>query len=97
MCDGLTFFPKNKVDWMVCDIVERPSIIVEVVYNWVKEKKASNFIFNLKLPMKKRYEEVTLLLYQLNKEIQLLGITCVIKCKQLFHDREEVTVFLKIV
>ncbi|MDB6164543.1 MAG: rlmM, partial [Xanthomonadaceae bacterium] len=47
-------------------------------------------IFNLKLPMKKRWQETRLCLdlfcEQADKAV-------VVRARQLFHDREEITVF----
>ena len=56
--DGLSYLPKRPVDWMVCDIVEQPSRIAALVARWIGEGHARHAIFNLKLPMKKRYDEV---------------------------------------
>ena len=56
--DGLAYLPKRPVDWMVCDIVEQPSRIAALVARWIGEGHARHAIFNLKLPMKKRYDEV---------------------------------------
>lgn len=39
-------------------MVEKPSRIITLILKWAKNKYAQNFIFNLKLPMKKRAEEV---------------------------------------
>ena len=56
--DGLTFRPRRPVDWMVCDIVEQPARIAALVGRWIGDGHARRTIFNLKLPMKKRYDEV---------------------------------------
>ena len=55
--DGLTYLPKRPVDWMTCDIVEQPARIAMLVARWIGEGHARHAIFNLKLPMKKRFEE----------------------------------------
>ena len=56
--DGLRWRPRRPVDWLVCDIVEQPSRIAELVARWIADGAARRAIFNLKLPMKKRYDEV---------------------------------------
>ena len=56
--DGLTYRPRRSVDWMVCDIVEQPSRIAALVGSWLADGMCRRSIFNLKLPMKKRYDEV---------------------------------------
>src|SRR5690606_29130277 len=56
--DAFRFRPADPVDWMVCDVVESPSRIATLVARWIGEGWCRECIFNLKLPMKKRYEEV---------------------------------------
>ena len=46
-------------------------------------------MFNLKLPMKKRYDEAQLCFGILHDAVDGLEI----RAKQLYHDREEITVF----
>ena len=92
--DGLKFLPKNKVHWMVCDIVEKPSRIIDVVLSWIKNQKACYFIFNLKLPMKKRYEEIQLSFQKIENYLIQNHFKYTLRAKQLYFDREEITVFL---
>jgi len=56
--DGFHFRPSEPADWMVCDMVESPSRIAHLASRWIAEGWAPQAIFNLKLPMKKRWEEV---------------------------------------
>ena len=56
--DGFHFRPKRPVEWLVCDMVEKPARIAALVADWVASDTAQHAIFNLKLPMKKRLEEV---------------------------------------
>ena len=56
--DGFRFRPPEPVDWMVCDMVESPSRVCTLAARWVAEGWCRETIFNLKLPMKKRWEEV---------------------------------------
>jgi 23S rRNA (cytidine2498-2'-O)-methyltransferase len=88
--DGFRYQPPRTVDWLVCDMVEQPRRIAELVARWLGERRCRRAIFNLKLPMKKRYEEVQLCLSILR---DALGESIDIRAKQLFHDREEITVF----
>ena len=48
-------------------------------------------IFNLKLPMKKRWDETRLCLELFADKA---GKPLTIRAKQLYHDREEITVFV---
>ena len=50
---------------------------------------------NLKLPMKQRYAEVRRLLDRIESGLAERGLKVGIGCKQLYHDREEVTCHLR--
>jgi 23S rRNA (cytidine2498-2'-O)-methyltransferase len=93
--DGFTFVPKRPVDWMVCDIVEQPSRIARLAAQWFARKWCGHSIFNLKLPMKKRYEEIIRCRDIIQSELKKAGVRAELSMKQLYHDREEVTGFLK--
>ena len=87
--DGLRFRPERPVDWMVCDMVEQPARIAALAAGWLADGACRATVFNLKLPMKKRLDEVGRC-----KEIiagALQGRRYLLRLKQLFHDREEVT------
>ncbi len=88
--DGFRYRPPRTVDWLVCDMVEQPRRIAELVATWLTERRCRRAMFNLKLPMKKRHDEVRLCLAIVR---DALGATADIRAKQLYHDREEVTVF----
>lgn len=93
--DGFTFQPRKAVDWMVCDIVEKPARTVAMTINWLTEKWCKEAIVNLKLPMKRRYQEVNKLLNRMQQHFINYRIRVKIACKQLYHDREEVTCHLQ--
>jgi 23S rRNA (cytidine2498-2'-O)-methyltransferase len=90
--DGFHYRPPDPVQWMVCDMVESPAKIARLVAKWVAEGWCAETIFNLKLPMKKRYEEV--LRCRAIIDEALGGKGYYLRMKQLFHDREEVTAYL---
>ena len=85
--DGFRYRPKKNVDWMVCDMVEQPRRVAELMAHWLAQGWCRQTIFNLKLPMKKRYEETQRCL-----DIVRL-VSAKLRAKQLYHDREEITVF----
>jgi len=89
--DGLTYRPRRPVDWMVCDIVEQPARISALVGRWIAEGHARRTIFNLKLPMKKRYDEVRRCEAIIGEAIAKAGLRHTLALRQLYHDREEVT------
>jgi len=92
--DGFTYMPQQPVEWMVCDIVEQPSKIAALIGHWMASGLCRRSIFNLKLPMKKRFEEIircrNIITAALGKHHN--GYT--LSIKQLYHDREEVTGYI---
>jgi len=90
--DGFRFRPREPVDWMVCDMVESPSRIARLAAQWVARGWCRGAIFNLKLPMKKRWEEV--LRCRALVDAELGGGGYFLRLKQLYHDREEITALL---
>lgn len=93
--DGFKFKPRKKVNWFLCDIVDKPSRVAQLVAEWVKNGYSDNYIFNLKLPMKKRVDEIEKCKEKIiaavpkNRKYKLV-------IKQLYHDRQEVTCFLSL-
>lgn len=88
--DGFQWQPPRPLDWMVCDMVEQPRRVAERMAIWFREGWCRHAIFNLKLPMKKRWDETRLCL---DLFAQQAGKPLAIRAKQLYHDREEITVF----
>ena len=88
--DGFSWQPAQALDWMVCDMVEQPRRVAERMATWLREGWCRHAIFNLKLPMKKRWQETRLCLDLFAAQA---GEPLAIRAKQLYHDREEITVF----
>jgi 23S rRNA (cytidine2498-2'-O)-methyltransferase len=82
------------VDWLVCDIVLQPIRIAALVGDWIAEGLARRAIVNLKLPMKRRYAEVERCLDLLRSRLRETGVTADLTVRQLYHDREEVTLYV---
>ena len=93
--DGFTFRPRHPVHWMVCDIVEKPARTAAMIETWLGEGLCREAVVNLKLPMKQRYAEVRRLLDRIESGLAERGLKVSIGCKQLYHDREEVTCYLR--
>lgn len=96
--DGFKFQPpkRKQIDWLVCDMVEQPIRISKLMAKWLINGWCREAIFNLKLPMKKRYQEVQLCLNYLEEELTKQGFWFKIQAKHLYHDREEVTVHVAV-
>ena len=88
--DGFRYEPKKTVEWMVCDMVEQPIKVAERMATWLREGWCRRTIFNLKLPMKKRWPEVQLCFETMRAAVPF---DLDLRAKQLYHDREEITVF----
>lgn len=67
MADGFTYKPRQPVDWMVCDIVEKPARNAALLETWIGEGHCREAVVNLKLPMKQRYAEVKRLLERIEE------------------------------
>lgn len=92
--DGFRYRPQKPVDWLVCDMVEQPQRVTELMLEWVVGGHTQRAIFNLKLPMKKRVASLNNALDTMRNTLNTKGIRYRLVVKQLYHDREEVTVFL---
>lgn len=93
--DGFRYRPPEPVEWMVCDIVEQPIRVAELAARWLTEGRCRHTIFNLKLPMKKRHQETQYCLERIAEMAGEADAAFSLACKQLYHDREEVTVYLR--
>ena len=92
--DGFKYTPRKAVDWLVCDMVEKPSRVAELIGVWFAAGLCKHAIFNLKLPMKQRLVALDSAFGGIRKRLDEEGINYRMMAKQLYHDREEVTVFL---
>jgi len=92
--DGFKYAPRKAVDWLVCDMVDKPSKVAELIGVWFAAGWCKHAIFNLKLPMKQRVVALDSALGGIRKRLDEEDINFRMIAKQLYHDREEVTVFL---
>lgn len=92
--DAFTFKPRHPVEWLVCDIVDKPARVMQLMSKWLLNGWCQYSVFNLKLPMKKRWQVLKQLLEQLKTDLDKAHIVHHLRAKQLYHDREEVTVFV---
>jgi len=95
LSDGFVYEPRKPVDWLVCDIVDKPARVAAMVTRWFARGFCREAIFNLKLPMKQRYLEVQKCRERILTELEAEGLKVTLDFKQLYHDREEVTGYLR--
>ncbi|MBY4598366.1 23S rRNA (cytidine(2498)-2'-O)-methyltransferase RlmM [bacterium BD-1] len=88
--DGFRWQPPKPLDWMVCDMVESPAKVADRMATWFREGWCKRAIFNLKLPMKKRWDETRDCLQHF---VDHAGRPLTLRAKQLYHDREEITAY----
>jgi 23S rRNA (cytidine2498-2'-O)-methyltransferase len=94
--DAFAFAPGKPVNLMVCDVVEKPSQVIDLMAKWAVNGWADRLIFNLKLPMKQRYAEVADCLEQLETILQEHEVSYRLESRHLYHDREEITCYLEL-
>ncbi len=79
--------PERPVDWLFCDMVWRPLEVAAMLAKWGRRGWASMLVANLKLPMRAKAEFVERI-----RAILRDGGWHRLRVRQLYHDREEVTV-----
>ena len=92
--DGFRYKPQHPVDWLVCDMVEQPARIAELVGRWLATGMARHAVFNLKLPMKKRWAEIEKCFGIIEAAMDKAEVRYVLTARHLYHDREEITCYL---
>ena len=86
--NAFSFVPPETVDWLLCDMAYRPREVAQMLAKWGRRGWARQLLANIKLPMKKKaamVREVTKILADAGWQ----GL----RARQLYHDREEVTLF----
>lgn len=78
-------------------MIEKPALVACLIGDWVAAKLCHEAIFNLKLPMKKRFEELETCRAIIEKKLETAGIEATLRFKQLYHDREEVTGHIRVI
>ncbi|MFH1062111.1 MAG: SAM-dependent methyltransferase [Candidatus Omnitrophota bacterium] len=88
--DALKFKPENKlkVDWLFCDIIEQPEIILQVIHAWLKNSWCKKFIVNLKIG---RSDPIAIIKKINDPVTGLISYCSILKIRQLYHDRQEIT------
>ena len=82
----IEFAPDEPVDWLFCDMAWRPLEVAQMLGRWARRRYARHLVANFKLPMKRKAEMVVQL-----REILAAGGYVDIRTRQLYHDRQEIT------
>jgi 23S rRNA (cytidine2498-2'-O)-methyltransferase len=80
------FTPEETVDWLFCDMAWRPLEVAKMLARWARKRYTHFLVANFKLPMKRKAEMVERL-----RAILAAGGFSNIRTRQLYHDREEIT------
>jgi len=94
--DGFRYTPEKPVDWLVCDIADKPMRVVNMINRWAVNGWFGEAVFNLKLPMKQRFNLVEQAKGEIAEVLKKEGFRYRLRFKQLYTDREEVTGHLRI-
>ena len=97
MMDGFKYVPmKQNVYWLVCDMIEKPQRVAWLMAQWLIKGYCKEAMFNLKLPMKGRYQEVNKNLQTIKDVFSEHKVKYELYAKHLYYDREEVTVHARL-
>ncbi len=78
--------PHEPVDWLLCDMVWRPLEVAALLARWGRRRHARLMIANIKLPMRGKVDFLARV-----SEILAEGGWQGVRMRQLYHDREEIT------
>ena len=97
MMDGFKYIPmKQNVHWLVCDMIEKPTRVAKLMAKWLVNGYCKEAMFNLKLPMKGRYQQVNDDLQIMKDMFNEYKVKYELYAKHLYYDREEVTVHARL-
>jgi 23S rRNA (cytidine2498-2'-O)-methyltransferase len=85
--NAFQFTPDEPVDWLFCDMAYRPLEVAALLAKWARQRWARLLVANIKLPMTKKVETL-----QRVKQLLQEGGWRELRAKQLYHDRDEVTI-----
>jgi 23S rRNA (cytidine2498-2'-O)-methyltransferase len=84
---AFAYRPEEAVDWLLCDMAWRPLEVAALLARWGREGWALHLVCNLKLPMQNKVQT----LVQARAVLEEGGWKA-LRMRQLYHDRDEVTV-----
>jgi 23S rRNA (cytidine2498-2'-O)-methyltransferase len=85
--NAFQYQPDEPVDWLFCDMAYRPLEVAALLAKWGRSRWARLLVANIKLPMTKKAEVLSRV-----KQVLRDGNWRELRAKQLYHDRDEVTI-----
>ena len=85
---AFAFAPEEPADWLFCDMAWRPLEVAQLLAKWGRRGWASHLVANIKLPMNDKNPILLRVRHTLTEDGGWKGLTV----RQLYHDRDEVTV-----
>lgn len=80
------YAPEEPVDWLFCDMAWRPLEVAQLLAKWGRNGWSFHLVANIKLPMKDKNP----MLHRVRHTLEGAGWRN-LKLRQLYHDRDEVT------
>jgi 23S rRNA (cytidine2498-2'-O)-methyltransferase len=77
-------------------MIEKPQRVAKLMSEWILNGYCKEAMFNLKLPMKGRYQRVVEDLQMIRDEFAKHNAKYELYAKHLYYDREEVTVHARL-
>lgn len=84
--NAFEYEPETPVDWLFCDMAYRPLEVAQMLGRWARRRHTRLLVANFKLPMKRKVEMVE----RIRGLLADSGFTS-LRTRQLYHDREEIT------
>lgn len=81
------YAPEEPVDWLLCDMAWRPLEVAQLLAKWARQRWAVQLVANIKLPMRDKLPIVERV-----RDTLEAGGWRGLKLRQLYHDRDEITV-----
>jgi 23S rRNA (cytidine2498-2'-O)-methyltransferase len=85
---AFAYTPEEPADWLFCDMAWRPIEVAQLLAKWGRRGWATHLVANIKLPMKDKNPILLRVRHILIEEGGWQALTI----RQLYHDRDEVTV-----
>ena len=86
--NAFDYEPEEPADWLCCDMAYRPLEVAGLLARWGRRRWARFLIANIKLPMRQRVAMLGRV-----REILESGGWTGLRARQLYHDRDEITLF----